>query len=232
MYHKRSLNVVVIILFSCLLFFLFRTQGLCEQAFPLDREGIFCLYFQMSGEPMGDQDIEDLCFTSERPIFTAYKPSEMFTKSSLKKLKIRLLRKMKEYSKDSTFKWSIRHAFINSHSGTQISKYLLNKTREFQPTPYIKPEISKNGLKAIQRAVNSLDAEAKKLLKGKDFKITVYLRPEKVDNQLEKRNIALVNVFLPIRRVIFHPVRIKILPLKNTDQIVLSQNISAEKALR
>ena len=225
MFYKKILYWSVIVLFFGLLSLSFGNKGICSSGFQLDGEAVFCLYFKMSGEYMNDHDIEDLCFSTGRPTFSAYKPAEMFVKNSLMKLRDRLVKRMNNYNKDSMFRWSFRLGPEPNDSGVDSHKLFFPSNRMPQPTPFIGSELSKKGQRSVNKALDFLTARTLNLANGIILNITVYLRPERVDLKVQKRKIAGEDVFLPIRSVVFHPVKVEVFCQKNPDEMLLCYDI-------
>ena len=179
--------------------------------YPFDEYDFFCSYFKMSGDKPADQDIEDLCFTFDRPTYTSFKPSEMFTRKSLNKEKIRVDKRIKSISSDSTYLWKIKPKLSNIKD---IDKCLNTESiAEILPhlTPYINSKISRKGQRKIKKAISSLLTKCPEKIKEKDVEIFISLKTEKSENGYQKRNIIHQNVVLPIRYVIFQPLKVQIL---------------------
>ena len=190
--------------------------------FPLDAEAVFCVYYKMIGGNIADQDIEDLCFSSGRPTFSMYKPSEMFMKNTLKEKRGNIIKEMAGYNQGSLFIWRLKGFLFaaNPDTGKYNISYKNNKLP--QPTFFIRSELSERGKKKISKILNSLKHKIRakgddlrksgsvKKGRGDFFEITVHLRPEKVVYRFEKRNIAREDVLLPFRYVIFDPIKIKL----------------------
>ncbi|MBN2514422.1 MAG: hypothetical protein JXC33_00145, partial [Deltaproteobacteria bacterium] len=101
------------IIFIVALLSLFASEALsnCSDTFPLDTETVFCLYFKLSGTIIPDQDIEDLCASSGKPMFTAYKASEIYTRNKIRQIRQRLSTKMEAYDDNSTFTWIFHYTY-------------------------------------------------------------------------------------------------------------------------
>ena len=231
MLFKKLFHWPVIVVFSVVVSVLLSDQGICSSSFPLDEETVFCIYYKMSGEYMDDQDLEDLCYTLGRPTFTAYKPAQMFMKNSLRELRGKLVKRMKDYNENSMFKWNFQCNLMPINSEINSIKLTFLNNEMPQPTPFIRAEMSRNGRRLINRQLALLDPKTLSQKKEAVLNINIYLKPETIDYQLQKRNIAREDVFLPLRCVIFRPVKIEISPLKHPEKIVLSHNIPDSSGL-
>lgn len=225
---KKGSHFLVILMFFCALFIFQGNQNSWGSVFPLDEENVFCIYYKMSGRGMYDQDLEELSRSLGRPTYTPFKPAEMFTKKSLRKLRYNLKRKIKKYDKHSLFKWGLKR--VIKAGNTSVRGYKINSPdmEMPHPTPFIRSLVSTNGLKSINRVLDSLISEAlsKRLSRSKKtaLSITIYLRPEKIDYRNDERNIALEKVVLPHSYVIFYPVRLEISQSENPVKILTSQD--------
>ena len=222
---KILLYSSTIVLFSWSLSLFLGDQGICSPSFPLDREAAFCIYYKMSGEDMKEQDLEELCSSLGRPTFSAYKPSEMFMKNTLRRLRHKLMQRMKKYSKDSIFKWDFKCILMPNKSKINNCKSNFLNKKMPQPTPFISSKITKIGQRAVNKLLNSLISKSLSKTKERSLKIILYLKPERIDYRNKKRNIAHEHVRLPFRCVIFHPVKMEVFPFKDPGQMLLSRNI-------
>lgn len=84
---------------------------------------------------------------------------------------------------------------------------ILGRGQMPQPTPLISAEISKAGLKSIRKIMNGINSKFKS---ATPIKLTLYLIPRRTHLNLDKRSVALEDIFLPLRRIIFHPTKMKI----------------------
>ena len=203
---KRSF----LIFFIPAAFFLMSGIAYCS-TFPFDEYAVFCSYFKISGDKPTDQDIEELCFSFDRPTYTSFKPSEMFSKKSLWMEKNRIEKRIKSITHDSTFLWKVKYNLSNNKD---INRYFsLAAINEIlpQPTPYINSRISGKGQRKIKKAISSLIKTHPEKINKKDVEIIITLKPEKSEHKYQKRNIVAQNVVLPIRYVIFQPTKIQIL---------------------
>lgn len=202
------------ILLSSLIFitiFIFISETAFCSTLSFDEYAVFCCYFKISGDKPSDQDIEELCFKFNRPNYTSFKPSEMFTKKSLLKEKNRVDEKIKSITSDSTFLWKLEHNLSNNNDVNRyFNIYAIDEVLP-QPTPYINPIISEKNKRKIKKAISLLLKKHPEKIKNKDVEIIITLKPEKFEYKHQKRNIVKQNVVLPIRYVIFHPTKVQIL---------------------
>ena len=225
MCFKKCLHWTVIVLYSGIVFLLLSDGGICGSPLPLDKETVFCIYYKMSGENMEEQDLEELCRNLGRPTFTAYKPSEMFVKNTLRDLKCKLTEKTKALSGNSMFRWSLKRTLGPDDSGIYDHTVTLLNNDMPQPTVFIGSEMTERGRRFIHRLLHSLVSKSSNQAEERAVNITVYLRPEKIFYRFQHRNIAREDIYLPFRSVIFHPIKIEVCPLKNPDRILLACDI-------
>jgi hypothetical protein len=169
----------------------------------LDEDTVFCSYFLKSGENPSDQDIEELCFNSGRPSYTAYKPSEIFSKKGLLSEKKRLEKRISAISNDPHVVWNLRLDSADATGIEQFSRTSCINAAIPRPTPYIGGRITDNGPEFIKRCLKTLIDGAPPGRYEKGAEISITLRPVKAVHEYEKRNIAEQNVILPVRYVIF-----------------------------
>lgn len=184
------------------------SQAAGERFLPLDKEAVFCLYYKMSGEHMDDQDIEDLCFDQGRPNFSAFKPAEMFLKPGVVAFRKRLLGKIRDYGEGVLFTLSFKGVLKPGRSESHAFEVSRYEKEMPHPTTYIRSALSKEGWTLLEKAISRLSGIAR----AEVLEITIFLRPEGIDHQSERRKIAGEEVLLPLRNVIFHPVKIKVIP--------------------
>jgi len=215
-----------------LVFFVFfmADPASCNTVYSLDKETVFCVYFRMSGEVIDELDLEDLCFSLGRPTFSAYKPSEMFIKNTLRRAKALVIKKMGSYGENPTFKW--RFNYSPSYNSQKPASSILIQDLP-QPTPFIKPEISKRGQMSLNRLLSFLTHKRVKLGKSlrvfkginrnkkSAFSINVYLKPGNIEYRFQKRNIAQEDVLLPLRCIVFYPVKMEVFPLERPGDMLL-----------
>jgi hypothetical protein len=180
--------------------------------FPLDREAIFCIYYQLSGDPMADQDIEDLCFVDGKPLYSLYKPAEMFLKTALRERREALFAKMKGYGKAPSFLWTIKNPFKWEGPDKVEKAPLIGEDGMPQPTPYIRSALCSNGRQAVLNAIHSFLTSNPGSAAESCPEIQIRLVPEGIDRQFERRIMAQSEVLLPLRRVLFRPVEVRVSP--------------------
>ncbi len=206
------LNRKNIIPVSCLIIlFVLVSAQFSGAALRMDKDAVFCSYFMISGNKPSEQDIEELCFNSGRPSYTAFKPSEMFSKKSLLSEKKKIENRINAISGDPTIIWSVR---LDSMDAAGIERFFsadaINDSMP-RPTPYISGRISENGPKFIRKTVTALFDRSSAQKYGKGVEVLISLRPVKSVYEYEKRNIVEQDVLLPIRYVIFQPIKVQIL---------------------
>ena len=205
---NRKIYIPVSLMFSLLIFVYANSSS---AALRLDEEAIFCSYFLLSGDKPSEQDIEELCFASGRPSYTAFKPSEMFSKKSLLSEKKMIENRINTISTDPTIIWTVS---LDSTDAASIEHFFTTEAINDnmpKPTPYISGRISENGPKYIRKIVAAMlnSSSLKKYEKG--VEVLISLKPIKSVYEYEKRNIVEQAVLLPIRYVIFQPIKVQIL---------------------
>jgi hypothetical protein len=161
---------------------------------------------------MADQDIEDLCFAEGRPLYSLYKPAEMFMKTGLKERREALQAKMKGYGKAPSFLWTVRNPF-RSEGPNKAGRTLLSEEDGMpHATPYIRSGFSPGGRQFVLNAIQAVLANNPGGVAGASPEIRIRLVPEGVDRQFERRVMAQSEVFLPLRRVLFRPVEVRVSP--------------------
>lgn len=170
--------------------------------FSLEREDVFCLYFRLSGQPMGNQDIEDLCFALGKPVYSAFKPVEMFLNPSIHEMRERLQRKMKGYGSDPVFVWR----FVAAPTAGRALRWASEPPEEPpHATPFIRSVISEKGWSRIEEA-----ARSKSSFGREPVQIKVHARAQAIDHLPEKRIVAQEDLRIPIRFIVFHPLEIQV----------------------
>jgi hypothetical protein len=222
---KTCLHWSVIVMCSGIVSLLLIDRGICGSPLPLDKETVFCIYYKMSGEDMGQQDLEELCLNLGMPTFTAYKPSEMFTKNTLRGLKHKLTEKMKALSGNSMFRWSLTRTLAPNNSGIYGHSFTLVNDDMPKATVFIGSEMTKRGKRFINKLLHSLVHASSSHAEQMAVNINVYLRPEKIFYRFKNRNIARQDIYLPHRSVIFRPVKIEVCSEKNPDRVLLARDI-------
>jgi hypothetical protein len=201
------------------------TLSNCSDTFPLDKETVFCLYFKLSGTLIPDQDIEELCTSSGKPMFTAYKASELYTKNKIRHIRQRLSMKTEKFDDNSLFTWIFHYTYDPDSVSRQGINLLPCYDELPNPTPFIAPEISSSGQRRINKQV-ALALDNAKYKKKSELQIIVYLKPKKITFRYQKRKVACQRVRVPLRRIIFYPVKIEIVPSSPYNKTLLSHNIS------
>ncbi len=199
-----------IMMSSVALLFFLTCHDLYASNLILDEEAVFCVYHKLSVSDMDDQDIEDFCFKRGRPTFTVYKPSEMFTKQTIKEFRKKMKKKIRNLGDDSLFTWRFKGKVSDSRDG---KGYRVECGFQDMPraTNYINSEISKTGRRSLERILNSLVNRRSGSVKDRELDINIVMRPQRIAFRFQKRNIALEEVLLPIRYVIFHPISVEAL---------------------
>jgi hypothetical protein len=204
--RKNFIPVYVLLFFKIL----FSSQS-SDASFPMDEDAVFCSYFMISGDKPTEQDIEELCFAGGRPSYTAFKPSEMFSKKSLLSEKNRIEDRINSIYADQTIIWNVK---LDSMDAEAIERFLsaavINDSIP-RPTPYINGRISPNGPNYIKKAISAIFDKSPSKKSGKGVEILISLRPVHAVYEYEKRNIVEQEVTLPIRYVIFQPIKVQIL---------------------
>ncbi len=196
--------------FIFVVYILISETAFCS-TFPFDEYAVFCSYFKLSGDTPSDQDVEELCFSFNRPIYTSFKPSEMFTKKSLLKEKNRIGEIITSINLESDFIWKVKCNLTNKKDIDRCFSMSSINERLPQATPYINSKISGKDQRQIKKAISSLFKTHSENIKMKDVEIIITLKPEKSEYEYQKRNIVEQNVVLPIRYVIFRPTKVQIL---------------------
>ena len=197
----------------------FWVQDIWSSNFPLDEEAVFCLYHRLSGNPVVLQDIEELCYQVGRPAYTSFKPSEMFMKRKIREVRTRIEEKIKRMKEESLFIWRFKASVIPHDRNPKGYRIVYRENEMPQATSFIISEISKEGQVYLNGLLNAfIKKRSDHTESAEELEIVVSLRPEKVAYRYQKRNIALEDVVLPIRCVIFHPVNVMALDKRLTIQ--------------
>lgn len=209
--RRLSIKNIFIFIFVSTAFSIIIPGASYSSNFPFDEDAVFCSYFMKSGDIPSEQDIEEFCFSDNRPTYTSFKPSEMFSKKSIIKERSRIEKKIKSIDGTSTFLWRVRlRVWNNNEIDKSFSLKAINADMP-QPTPYINSRISVKGPRFIKNALTSLVKARPELHRKKDIDIVIGLKPEKSEYGYQKRNIVEQDVILPIRYVIFQPTTVQIL---------------------
>ncbi len=201
----------ILISISCLFISLFwRIPESCSETYPFNEESVFCTYFILSGDEVNEQDVEEFCFVSGRPVYTTFKPSEMFSKQGIFREKTEIISKMEEMGEGFLFIWELTPRSFYVKRGDGGKRFVIDYTNLPQPTHFINSEITGSGKRLLGKAIDSYLKKNKEKYDSDDLHIKVILRPEKTVYSYQKRNIVHEDVVLPIRYVIFHPIEIRI----------------------
>jgi len=206
-YHKAS-SIRFLIL---LILLLVSAKGIQGATLPFNEDAVFCSYFKISGDEPAEQDIEEFCFKMGRPAYSSFKPSEIFSRQSISKERNRLIKKIDAIGKDPVFIWEIKGFFSTNSNSKRLYNINYNLDDLPQPTPFINSKLSKKGKRYLKKVLKKIIDKNVKNITENEFNITVYLKPEKTVYNYQKRYIVKENVVLPIRYVIFHPIRVQIL---------------------
>jgi len=212
----RNICLLTVLGLLCSICILSHSRTVWGATVVLDEEAVFSLYYSMDSKGLKPQDIEDYCFHSGKAAFTAYKPSEMFMKHGLKNQLAGIKEQVSDYDDNTLFNWRIKGGFSKGQAASRVILYNNNMP---QPTPYINSEISKKGQKLIKKMLDHLVKENPGLNRGEELDIVFSLKPEKVEYRFQKRNIALEDILLPIRYVIFNPVKVEVSDQERTVQL-------------
>lgn len=223
---RRCPFVGMIMLITVLFVLISAGEGICKTAIRLDEEAVFCLYFRMSGEPINDQDIEDLCYTKGIPLFSSYKPAELIFKKTLNEEKERLLIFTKTIEEKSEFEWRFEWQVDPGKRGLSGLDMSFLESEFPVATPFIRGAVSKRGKKALSRAFRELRRRGSHSNARGRLELDVRLVAERVERAYQRRNIARENVLLPIRSVFFRPVRVELRPPKGSTAERLVCNIA------
>ncbi|RJR34759.1 MAG: hypothetical protein C4576_26025 [Desulfobacteraceae bacterium] len=191
--------------------FVLLLPGVCQgrTLFPLKKEDVFCLYFKLSGERMGDQDIEDLCFSQGMPIYSAFKPAEMFLHPTLQATRARLLKRMKEYVNGSIFVWKFEADMKREGSGRSLKWASDPPVQMPHATPFIRAALSERDWKHVEESIQAF-LEANPSLGNGIVQITIRAKASGVGQMPEKRIVAGEELKIPVRLLLFQPVDIRV----------------------
>ncbi len=165
----------------------------------LDEVAVFCAYHALSGERLKDRDIEDLCWITGRPTFTAFKPAEMFSNRELRAVRRELGRRIRGLGPHSLFRWKPEDGRLRSSGAEDLP----------QATPLILAEMERNEWGRLLERRAAFTQKRSSGPGNHSTEITVLLQPVRVERREQERNIARVNVRIPVRCVVFRPVAIE-----------------------
>ena len=175
----------------------------------LDRAAVFCAFYALSGERPEDRDIEDFCWNTGKPTFSAFKPAEMFSRKGLLEARRELNRRVESVGPDTVFRWVPEGIVVPGGGGAFSFRSGTARTDLPHATPLIQAEISTDGWKRLQRALKRLPSSTEPKTPGKGSPPRILLEPLRVENRMERRNIALEEVTIPVRVVVFEPVALE-----------------------
>jgi len=182
-------------------------SGRASSSLPeLDQAAVFCTFYALSGEQPEDRDIEDLSWNTGKPTFSAFKPAEMFSRKGLREARRELDRRVGSVGPDTVFRWAAEGIVVPGGGGGFSFRSGTGRTDLPHATPFIQAEISPDGWKRLQRALKRLPLSSEPNTSGKGSSPRILLEPLRVENRMERRNIALEEVTLPVRVVVFQPV--------------------------
>jgi hypothetical protein len=176
----------------------------------LDRAAVFCTFYALSGQRPDDRDIEDFCWSAGKPTFSAFKPAEMFSRKGLQGARRALQRRGEGIGPDTVFRWETEGIVVRRAGGGLSFRSGFGRKDLPHATPLIQAEISAAGWKRLQDALKRLPSSSRKKAPGKGPSPRVLLEPLQVENRMERRNIALEEVTIPVRAVVFQPVALEI----------------------
>jgi hypothetical protein len=174
----------------------------------LNPAAVFCSYYSLACERPEDRDIEDLCWSMGKPTFSAFKPAEMFSRQALREARRDLEGRMDGIGPDTLFRWEPEKLLVRGGGGGVSFRHGVGRTDLPQATPLIQAEISFKGWKRLQRALKRLPTPSTGARRG-EGRIGILLKPLRVENRMEERNIALEEVTIPVRVVVFQPVAVE-----------------------
>jgi hypothetical protein len=176
----------------------------------LDRAAVFCTFYALSGQRPDDRDIEDFCWSTGKPTFSAFKPAEMFSRKGLREARRALKRRGERIGPSSVFRWEAEGIVARRAGGGFSFRPGFGRKDLPHATPLIQAEISAAGWRRLQGALKRLPASSRKNAPGKGPSPRILLEPLQVENRMERRNIALEEVTIPVRAVVFQPVALEI----------------------
>jgi hypothetical protein len=192
---------------------------------PLNEEAVFCSYYKLSGETIDERDLEDFSYQQGQPTFSIFKPAEMFTKATLCELQKKIQKQISAYDAMTLFAMNFKGPWYGGNFIQGAAAIVLGHSELPNSTPYIGSEMSEPGQKELLKTYYSLLKESAGLIKSREINITVYLQPIKILRKYLKRNIAQEDVYMPMRIVIFEPVRIRISFQVQTGRLILFREI-------
>ena len=225
MKRKESHSGLLAVLCVGLFFILGERQIQANATYTLDEEAVFCSYYKLSGKTVDERDLEDFSYQQGRPTFSIFKPAEMFSKASLRDLQKRVLEQIAGYDENTLFALDFKGPWYGGRFIQGAAAVMIGHSELPRSTPYIGSEISEPGQKELLKTYYFLLKETADLIRDREVDITVYLRPTKILHKDRKRNIAQEDVYLPMRIVVFEPVRIRISFQAQTGRLILFREI-------
>jgi hypothetical protein len=217
-FFKILISIAVVLLLTALV-----GQGRAEVS-ELDKEGVFCAYYFLKKDVPGDAEIEDLCWSLQRPLFSKFKPAEMFSKKGLKGIRNRLSSRISGFDGETLFRWKIKGNFKKtSKKGVVAFTTGFDRKCVPQATPHIQSEVSQKGWRRLKRVLKEMPLAPPTQVEMDSHEIGILLRPEHINDRTQKRNVAMENVIIPIRYVVFVPVAIEPPPVWGHSRIMLTR---------
>ena len=210
MCFRHNIYMVLVSGILCLLCILSVSKNLWGATEVLNEEAVFSLYCFFDSKGLKQQDLEDFCYRSGKANFTSFKPSEMFMKHGLNNLLTGIKKRIEDFDEETLFSWRVKGKLMPVDNDQANFRIVLYDKRMPQPTPYINSDISKNGFRTMEKMLDSLVSKEHSLNKKKELDIVFSLMPEGVEYRFQNRNIAFEDVLLPIRYVIFNPVKVEV----------------------
>jgi hypothetical protein len=175
----------------------------------LDRAAVFCTFYALSGERPDDRDIEDFRWSTGKPTFSAFKPAEMFSRNGLREARRELHRRVEGIGPDTVFRWETEGIVVRRSGGGLSFRSGFGRKDLPHATPLIQAEISRAGWKRLRSALKRLSSSSEAKTPSKDSPPRILLEPLQVEDRMERRNIALEEVTIPVRVVVFQPVALE-----------------------
>lgn len=176
----------------------------------LDPVEVFCAFHALSGERPGDRDIEDLCWNTGRPTFSAFKPAEMFSRRALEQARRNLAHRSRSISADTIFRWDLGEV-LTPRSGRGYAFRRGAGPHDLpQAGPMIQAEIPPQEWRRLEQVLERLPVASPAAQgSGREPRVGLLLRPVRVKTRDDNRNIAQMDVNIPVRFVVFRPVAVE-----------------------
>ncbi len=176
----------------------------------LDPVEVFCAFHALSGERPEDRDIEDLCWNTGRPTFSAFKPAEMFSRQALEEARKHLARRTRTISADTVFGWNMGRVLTQRTKNGYAFRRGAGPHDLPQAGPMIQAEIPSDEWRRVEQVLERLPAASPAAQgAGQEPGIRLLLRPVRVKTRDDSRNIAQMDVNIPVRFVVFRPVAVE-----------------------